>query len=156
MSQQFHAWSHMKKSQLPGLVVALQVRLPGSLGFVLSFWILGQDAGCHHVHGILPHRKSKLPCLVVVLITMVLGQTMEDVCSLCCTAGAQRSTLAALFEPELTDVNRIHHLASLSILTSDTATAAATAATCRTPTSSLAASSTARTTSPTLRATTPS
>jgi hypothetical protein len=27
MSQQFHAWSHMKKSELPGLVVALQVRL---------------------------------------------------------------------------------------------------------------------------------
>jgi ubiquitin-conjugating enzyme E2 variant len=25
MSQQFHAWSHMKKSELPGLVVALQV-----------------------------------------------------------------------------------------------------------------------------------
>lgn len=24
MSQQFHAWSHMKKSELPGLVVALQ------------------------------------------------------------------------------------------------------------------------------------
>lgn len=26
MSQQFHAWSHMKKSELPGVVVALQVR----------------------------------------------------------------------------------------------------------------------------------
>ena len=26
MSQQFHAWSHMKKSELPGFVVALQVR----------------------------------------------------------------------------------------------------------------------------------
>jgi ubiquitin-conjugating enzyme E2 variant len=27
MSQQFHAWSHMKKSELPGAVVALQVGL---------------------------------------------------------------------------------------------------------------------------------
>jgi hypothetical protein len=26
MSQQFHAWSHMKKSELPGAVLALQVR----------------------------------------------------------------------------------------------------------------------------------
>jgi hypothetical protein len=29
MSQQFHAWSHMKKSELPEVVVALQVGLPG-------------------------------------------------------------------------------------------------------------------------------
>lgn len=26
MSQQFHAWSHMKKSELPDVVLALQVR----------------------------------------------------------------------------------------------------------------------------------
>lgn len=26
MSQQFHAWSHMKKSELPDIVVALQAR----------------------------------------------------------------------------------------------------------------------------------
>jgi len=26
MSQQFHAWSHMKKSELPGVVLTLQVR----------------------------------------------------------------------------------------------------------------------------------
>lgn len=33
MSQQFHAWSHMKKSELPGLVVAMQVRR-----FRISWW----------------------------------------------------------------------------------------------------------------------
>jgi len=32
MSQQFHAWSHMKKSELPGFVVALQVRPDGGGG----------------------------------------------------------------------------------------------------------------------------
>ncbi len=32
LSQQFHAWSHMKRSELPAAVVALQVRARGLLG----------------------------------------------------------------------------------------------------------------------------
>lgn len=37
MSQQFHAWSHMKKSELPEVVVALQVRPAVSLNLHCEF-----------------------------------------------------------------------------------------------------------------------
>ena len=39
MSQQFHAWSHMKKSQLPGYIIALQ-----DMGLLIS----RKAHGAHH------------------------------------------------------------------------------------------------------------
>lgn len=40
MSQQFHAWSHMKKSELPEVVVALQVRPAVILNLNLEFELM--------------------------------------------------------------------------------------------------------------------